>query len=136
RADGRGRSFRAADRGIDQLHRARRGGLRGADAAGARNAGLRHLLSRQRYRPRARRPALDGGGAVSAVRALVDLLAGRRDAAGLSPREWDGVISVARAEALLGTLAVRLDGAALPAPVAALFADQRAAAEVAQHQAL
>ncbi|MBB5706175.1 nucleotidyltransferase family protein [Sphingopyxis panaciterrulae] len=73
---------------------------------------------------------------MSAVRALVDLLAGRRDAASLAPREWDGVISVARAEALLGTLSVRLEGAALPAPVAALFADQRAAAEIAQRQAL
>ena len=73
---------------------------------------------------------------MSAVRTLVDLLAGRRDAATLTPRDWDGVIGVARAEAMLATLAHRLKGAALPAPVAALFADQRAAAEVATQQAL
>ncbi|MGV1682738.1 nucleotidyltransferase domain-containing protein [Sphingopyxis sp. NJF-3] len=73
---------------------------------------------------------------MSAVRTLVDLLAGRRDAATLTPRDWDGVIGVARAEAMLATLAHRLKGAALPAPVAALFADQRAAAAVATQQAL
>ncbi|HMO75523.1 MAG TPA: nucleotidyltransferase family protein [Sphingopyxis sp.] len=73
---------------------------------------------------------------MSAVRTLVDLLAGRRDAASLTPRDWDGVIGVARAEALLATLAHRLADAALPEPVAALFADQRAAAAVARAQAL
>ncbi len=73
---------------------------------------------------------------MSAVAAFVDLLAGRRDPAGLAPRDWDGVIGVARSEAMLATLAHRLDGAALPHTVAALFADQRAAAEVAQRQAL
>jgi hypothetical protein len=73
---------------------------------------------------------------VSAIRTFVDLLAGRREAAALAPREWDGVISVARAEAMLATLAHRLDGAALPPAVAALFADQRGAAAVAQAQSL
>jgi len=73
---------------------------------------------------------------MSAVEALVDLLAGRRDPASLAPRDWDGVISVARAEALLATLACRLEDAALPTSVAALFADQRAAAAVGQAQAL
>jgi hypothetical protein len=73
---------------------------------------------------------------MSAVRTLVDLLAGRRDADGLAPRDWDGVIGAARAEALLATLAHRLQHAALPPPVAALFADQRAAAAVARAQAL
>ncbi|WP_432770720.1 MAG: nucleotidyltransferase family protein [Sphingopyxis sp.] len=73
---------------------------------------------------------------MSAVRTLIDLLAGRRDAATLAPRDWDGVIGVARAEAMLATLAHRVEGAALPPPVAALFADQRAAAAVAQRQAL
>ncbi|OHD04910.1 MAG: hypothetical protein A3E77_12130 [Sphingopyxis sp. RIFCSPHIGHO2_12_FULL_65_19] len=67
---------------------------------------------------------------------FVDLLAGRRDAAALASRDWDGVIGVARSEAMLATLAHRLERAALPAPVAALFADQRAAAKVAQAQAL
>ncbi len=73
---------------------------------------------------------------MSAVRALVDLLAGRRAAATLAPRDWDGVIGVARAEAMLATLAHRLEDAALPPSVAALFADQRAAAKVATAQAL
>jgi hypothetical protein len=73
---------------------------------------------------------------MSAVRVFVDLLAGRRDAATLRSRDWDGVISVARAEAMLATLAHRLADVAVPPPVAALFADQRAAAKVAQAQAL
>lgn len=73
---------------------------------------------------------------MSAVQAFVDLLAGRRDAAALRPRDWDGVIAVARAEAMLATLAHRLEGAVLPPTVAALFADQRAAAAVAQQQAM
>ncbi|UNK78302.1 nucleotidyltransferase family protein [Sphingopyxis granuli] len=73
---------------------------------------------------------------MSAVCDLVALLAGRQDPAALAPRAWDGVISVARAEALLGTLACRLAAAPLPPPVAALFADQRAAVAVAQAQAL
>jgi hypothetical protein len=73
---------------------------------------------------------------MSAMQTLVDLFAGRRDAATLGPREWDGVIGVARSEAMLATLSHRLEGADLPPPVAALFADQRVAAQVAQRQAL
>ena len=73
---------------------------------------------------------------MSAVRTFVDLLAGRREASSLAPRDWDGVIGVARSEAMLATLAHRLEGADLPPTVAALFADQRAAAVVAQRQAL
>lgn len=73
---------------------------------------------------------------MSAVQIFVDLLAGRRDAAVLAPRDWDGVIGLARGEAMLATLAHHLDGADLPPAVAALFADQRAAAQVARTQAL
>ncbi|ALJ13188.1 nucleotidyltransferase domain-containing protein [Sphingopyxis macrogoltabida] len=73
---------------------------------------------------------------MSAVQTLVDLLAGRRAAVDLGPRDWDGVIGVARSEAMLATLACRLEAADLPPSVAALFADQRIAAEVAQRQAL
>ncbi len=51
---------------------------------------------------------------MSAVRIFVDLLAGRRDAAALAPRDWAGVIEVARSEAMLATLAHRLVGAAVP----------------------
>jgi hypothetical protein len=79
---------------------------------------------------------LGGGGGVSAIETLTGLLAGRRDVAAVPPRAWDGVISVARAEALLATLAYRLEGADVPPSVAALFADQRAAAAVAGAQAL
>ncbi|WP_428629590.1 nucleotidyltransferase domain-containing protein [Sphingopyxis sp.] len=73
---------------------------------------------------------------MSAARTFVDLLAGRCDAGKLAPRDWDGVIGVARSEAMLATLAHRLEHADLPPTVAALFADQRAAAAVAQRQAL
>lgn len=73
---------------------------------------------------------------MSTVQTFVDLLAGRREATALAPREWDGVIGVARSEAMLATLAHRLKDANLPPSVAALFADQRAAAAVAQQQAL
>lgn len=73
---------------------------------------------------------------MSAMRTLVDLFAGRRDATTLTTDEWDGVIGVARSEAMLATLSHRLEDVDLPPPVAALFADQRAAAKVAQDQAL
>ena len=73
---------------------------------------------------------------MSAVRTFVDLLVGRRDPAALAPLDWDGVIGVARSEAMLATLAHRLAEADVPPAVAALFADQRAAAAVAQRQAL
>ena len=46
---------------------------------------------------------------MSAVRTLVDLLAGRRDADGLAPRDWDGVIGAARAEAFQRDLPDALD---------------------------
>jgi len=73
---------------------------------------------------------------VSAAQTFVDLLAVRRGAASLAPRDWEGVISVARAEAMLATLAHRLEAADLPPTIATLFADQRAAAKVAQAQSL
>ncbi len=73
---------------------------------------------------------------MSAIHHLVDLLAGRRDPAALSPRDWDSIIGVARSEAMLATLACRLESADLPPTIAALFADQRATAQVAQQQAL
>jgi len=73
---------------------------------------------------------------MSAMQTLVDLLAGRRDAAALAPREWDGVIGVARAEAMFATLARHVADSDLPEPVAMLLADQREAAAVAQQHAL
>jgi hypothetical protein len=73
---------------------------------------------------------------MSAVWTLIDLLAGRRDPATLTDRQWESVISVARAEALAATLAECLADAAVPPAVALLFADLRAAARVQQTQAL
>lgn len=73
---------------------------------------------------------------MSAVWTLIDLLAGRCDPATLGDRDWESVISVARAEALAATLAERLADAQLPPQVAALFADLRAAADVQRTQAL
>lgn len=43
--------------------------------------------------------------------------------------DWTGLVTLARAERLLGTLAWRLDGLPLPEDVALLLADARAAAE-------
>lgn len=73
---------------------------------------------------------------MSAVWTLIDLLAGRRNPATLDEREWEAVISVARAEVLAATLAERLADAELPPLVAALFADLRAAMRVQQTHAL
>jgi Uncharacterised nucleotidyltransferase len=73
---------------------------------------------------------------MSAVWTLIDLLAGRRDPATLDDRAWEAVISVARAEVLVATLAERLAEADLPPAVAALFADLRAAMRVQQTLAL
>lgn len=73
---------------------------------------------------------------MSAVWTLIDLLAGRRDPATLGDREWEAVISVARAEVLAATLAERLAHADLPPAIAALFADMRAAMQVQQTHAL
>ncbi len=74
---------------------------------------------------------------MSAVCALVDLLAGRRVAADVAPGAWPAIISVARAEVLAATLAQKLVGeAALPPAVAAIFADLAAAHAVQQRQSL
>ena len=50
--------------------------------------------------------------------------------------DWTGLIAIARAEQLMGTLAYRLAGLPLPERVAALFADARAAAEHGRRAAL
>lgn len=73
---------------------------------------------------------------MNAGQLLVDVFAGRKKAAELDRQDWESVISVARAEAMLATLAHRLDEGGLPPSVALLFADQRAAARVAQAQAM
>jgi len=50
--------------------------------------------------------------------------------------DWTGLITTARAEQLLGTLAYRLDGLPLPEDVALLLADARASAESGRRAAL
>ncbi|HZG08601.1 MAG TPA: nucleotidyltransferase family protein [Allosphingosinicella sp.] len=50
--------------------------------------------------------------------------------------DWSGLLSAARAESLLGSLAHRLAGAPLPAKVAAIFEDARDDAAQARTQAL
>ncbi len=70
------------------------------------------------------------------ARALVDLLRDPSGASGLDAWAWNGVISAARAERLLGTLAVRLEAVDVPAEVAAIFADARLEAEREQRVAL
>lgn len=70
------------------------------------------------------------------ARLLVDLLRDPFRAAALDWRAWNGVISAARAERLLGTLAVRLEGAEVPYELAAILADARLDAAREQRIAL
>lgn len=70
---------------------------------------------------------------------LADLIAGLCNPATLeplAPARWTALLSVAKAEALLGTLAARAEGRTLPPVVAAHLAAQRAATEVAHRKAL
>lgn len=67
------------------------------------------------------------------------LVAALRDsgtAAAFAAEEWAGMIAAARAERLIGTLACRLDGSALPPVVERLLADARASAEEGRRAAL
>ena len=75
------------------------------------------------------------GGVVSGhllARALADpSCVATLDAAG-----WTDLLAIARAEQLIGTLALRLDGLAMPAAVQAILGDARAAAEQGRRAAL
>ncbi len=68
------------------------------------------------------------------ARPLVRLLADPSAAAAVT--DWTGLIALARAESLIGALAWRLDGAALPERVEALLAAARRDGESARAQAL
>jgi len=57
------------------------------------------------------------------ARTLVALLREPSGASGLRARAWNGVISAARAERLLGTMAVRLEGVEVPEGVRAVLVD-------------
>jgi hypothetical protein len=73
---------------------------------------------------------------VSAVVRLVALLREPQLAMALTRSEWAAVLTCARAEQLLGSLAHRLGGLALPRNVEAILADARVAAEQGRTQAL
>ena len=67
---------------------------------------------------------------------LVRALADPASVAGCDAAAWTELVAIARAELLLGTLAVRLDGLPLPPEVAAILADPRGAAEHGRRAAL
>ena len=69
-------------------------------------------------------------------RLLVRILRDPAAAEALVPREWTALITAARAEKLLGSLAFRLEGKGLPAKVEGLLADARRDSLVGRTQAL
>jgi hypothetical protein len=69
-----------------------------------------------------------------AIAELVRLLAHPTAAGGV--RDWDAILCVARAEQVLGALAWRLDGVAVPGPVTAILADARETGEEQRRSAL
>lgn len=62
---------------------------------------------------------------MSPARLLVRTLAVPASAAGLTPQQWTALITVARAESLLGSLAFQLEGQAVPPKVAPILEDAR-----------
>ena len=70
---------------------------------------------------------------MSDARLLVRAL---RDPASVGDCDWTGLISAARAEQLIGSLAFRMEGRAVPARVAAIFEAARRDAAQARTQAL
>ena len=73
---------------------------------------------------------------VSAARRLVAVLRDPRMSGNFGARQWNELIAVARAERLMGTLADRLDGRAVPDEVAAVLGDARIAAAQDRRAAL
>ncbi|WP_230480519.1 nucleotidyltransferase domain-containing protein [Sphingomonas sp. Leaf21] len=74
--------------------------------------------------------------AVRSAERLVALLREPEAAEAVPAADWTGILTVARAELLIGTLAHRLDGLRLPAPVARILHDARAEAEETRRVAL
>jgi len=70
------------------------------------------------------------------ARLLVAMLVAPARCAALSARQWTALLTAARAERLLGTLAARLEGLAVPADVAPILADARLDAARERLQAL
>lgn len=73
---------------------------------------------------------------MSAARLLTEVLADPARATALTADDWTALLTAARAELLLGSVAFRLNGLTLPPPVAAILADARASAEHGRMQAL
>ncbi|HYJ31081.1 MAG TPA: nucleotidyltransferase family protein [Allosphingosinicella sp.] len=69
-------------------------------------------------------------------RLLVRILSDPAACETLGPAEWTALITAARAESLLGSLAFRLEGGRLPVKVAAILEDARRDAAYARTQAL
>lgn len=67
---------------------------------------------------------------------LVRALREPSSALALTGEEWNALVSMARAEQMIGTLAHRLNGLALPAPVERIMADARDQAAFVRRQAL
>ncbi len=76
------------------------------------------------------------GRAVTDARLLADALADPASVVGLDADGWTTLLAMARAEQLIGTLAMRVDGLPLPNAVQAILADARAAAEHGRRAAL
>jgi hypothetical protein len=74
-----------------------------------------------------------GGGGVKAGRLLVRAL---RDPCSIGDCDWNALITAARAESLLGTLAFRLEGQKLPVPAGRILEGARIDAAQARRQAL
>jgi len=64
------------------------------------------------------------------------VLADPARAVGLDGGQWNALIAAARAEQLIGSVAVRLDGVAMPEAVARILSDARASAEQGRVAAL
>ncbi len=73
---------------------------------------------------------------MKAARDLVAILADPQFALSLDPSRWTALLTAARAEQLIGSLAHRLHGLRLPATVATILADARASAAQARLKAL
>jgi hypothetical protein len=73
---------------------------------------------------------------VKAARLLVRILRDPSSAASLAPHEWEAVITAARAEQLIGSLAHRVEGVELPPKVASLMTAARVNAAYARTSAL
>ncbi|RZM32345.1 MAG: hypothetical protein EOP67_28195 [Sphingomonas sp.] len=74
--------------------------------------------------------------AVSDARILARALADPASVVRLDADGWTALLTMARAEQLIGTLAMRLDGLPMPDGVKAILADARAAAEHGRRAAL